>query len=386
MIRIVFLIRSLGAGGAEHQLCTLAKYLHEKGHFVRVVVFYENTTLESGLLDSGVTVIGLKRRGRWDLIPFFFRLLECIQKENPDVLYSYLPVANIWAVFVKIFLPHTRVVWGVRASDVDLKQYNWQTRLTDYIESLLSRIPDWIICNSHAGLFHAIKKGFPASRMSVISNGIDTNRFFPDRERGRRLRQRWNIQGDKKLIGMVARIDPMKDYPNFLQAAALLLQDKQDLHFLCVGDGPDELIKEYSQLASSLGLRDILTWAGYQQDMPAIYNALDILVSASAYGEGFSNVIGEAMACGTPCVATDVGDSALLVETFGELVPPSNPQALRDSILKLLRFVSESEVAIANQLAQEVTQQFSVDALASNTVLLFEKLVNSYDEIIARKS
>jgi glycosyltransferase involved in cell wall biosynthesis len=386
MTRIMLLVRSLEAGGAERQLCVLAKSLHENGLLVKVVVFYENKPLEIDLLNSGVPLLGLKRKGRWDLVPFFFRLLYLIKTEKPDILYSYLPVANIWAVFVKIFLPHITVIWGVRASNVELKQYNWQTQFTDHFEAQLSRIPNWIVCNSHAGLLHAVGKGFPKNRMSVIPNGIDMKHFFPNRELGKYLRWHWNVQDNQKLIGMVARVDPMKDYPNFLHACALLMHVRQDVRFVCIGDGPEDLIKEYKDLALSLGLGDAVIWAGHLEDMLRVYNAIDILVSASAYGEGFSNVIGEAMACGIPCVATNVGDSALLVETFGELVPPSDPQALRDGIMNLLQLVSNKKDFIAGQLVQRVRQDFGVDALVFNTIQLFEQLVASQNEITLKNT
>ncbi len=217
--------------------------------------------------------------------------------------------------------------------------------------------------------------------MSVIPNGIDTNRFFPDREQGQRLRRQWDIQDHQKLIGMVARIDPMKDYPNFLRASALLLQDKKDVRFVCVGDGPEDLIKEYKELASSLNLENVLTWAGRQEDMLGVYNALDILVSASSYGEGFSNVIGESMACGVPCVVTDVGDSALLVEKFGEVVSRADSMALKDGILNLLKRSSQQEILFTTQLTQRVVQQFSINALVSNTIGLFDKIIDTHNEI-----
>jgi glycosyltransferase involved in cell wall biosynthesis len=385
MGHILFLLRSFNVGGAERQLILLASALQERGWSVKIVIFYSGGPLENEVKEMGIPVVNLNRKGRLDIFPFLFRLINFVRHDEPDILHSYLPVANIWAALVKLILPGTRVVWGVRASSLNLKQYDWQTQFTEFIEIQLSRFPDWIICNSQAGLLNSLKKGYPKARMSVISNGIDTNRFFPDRERGLHLRKYYNIEDDQTVIGMVARIDPMKDYPNFLHAAALILQEKPNIHFLCVGDGPYELLNEYKEMASSLGLGNAVTWVGYQENMLAVYNALDILVSASAYGEGFSNVVGEAMACGVPCVATNIGASAFLVEEFGELVPPSNPQALRDGILNLLQIVSQKEGFSANQLAQRVAREFSVDALTSNTIRLFEMLVNSHNEASLKK-
>lgn len=386
MRNILFLLRSFNAGGAEHQLILLASALQEQGYSVKIAIFYSGAPLEVEAKRRGLEIIDLKRKGHLDMFFFLFRLVDFVRRDKPDILHSYLPVANIWAALIKLFLPKVHVVWGVRASSLDLKQYNWQTRWTQYFEALLSRIPDWIICNSQAGFLHSLTMGYPKSKMSVILNGIDTNRFFPDPELGQRLRKHLNIQENQKLIGMVARIDPMKDYPNFLKASALLIQKGEDVHFVCVGDGPVELISEYKQIASSLGLEKILSWVTHQEDMPGVYNAFDILVSASAYGEGFSNVIGEAMACGIPCVATDVGDSASLIETLGVLVPASNPHALKEGMLKLLQHISQHDSSLADKLVQRIKGNFSVDVLTSRTIQLFENLMASHDKRIVMKN
>jgi glycosyltransferase involved in cell wall biosynthesis len=251
---------------------------------------------------------------------------------------------------------------------MEMKQYGWQWQLTDRAESLLSRIPDWIICNSQAGMRHAVKMGYPQEKMSVVPNGIDRERFFPNRELGMRLREQWGVKANQKLIGMAARIDPMKDYPNFLHAASLLLQERKDISFVCVGAGPNPYIREYNELARRLNLGSHLAWAGEQTDMLSIYNALDVFVLSSAYGEGFSNAIGEAMACGVPCVATDVGDAALLIGSLGEIAPPRDPQALKQAISTMLNRLEENGTSLRSEGMQRIAEQFSLDKLVSRTV------------------
>lgn len=379
MNSILFLLRSFGVGGAERQLCLLASGLQQSGYRVKVAVFYAGEPMEVEARSMGIQIVDLKRQGRWDLFLFFFRLVKLVKTERPDILHSYLQVPNIWATFIKMVLPRTKVVWGIRASNVEMKQYGWQWELTDKAESLLANIPDWIICNSLAGMHYATRNGYPVGKMSVIPNGIDRQRFFPNRQAGLRLRKEWGIQANQKLIGMVGRLDPMKDYPNFLRAAALLARERSDLRFVCVGGGPDQYVREYRELSSSLQLDSYLYWAGERNDLPDIYNALDVMVLSSAYGEGFSNVLGEAMACGTPCVATDVGDAAQLIGSLGEIVPAREPEALKRGILMLLDRLESDKANLKKEVEQRIINQFSVAKLVSRTV-------DTLNEVLARKN
>ncbi|HET9909623.1 MAG TPA: glycosyltransferase [Anaerolineales bacterium] len=372
MNSILFLLRSFSVGGAERQLCVLALGLQQKGYSVKVAVIYTGGALEAEARKMGLQVVDLKRKGRWDLIPFFFRLIRLVKSEKPDILHSYLQVPNIWSAFVKILQPRTKVVWGVRSSDIKWKDYGLQWQLTDMVESLLRKIPDWIILNSHAGLLHHAKLGYPSQKMSVVHNGIDTRAFFPDRKLGHALRAQWGIRDNQKLIGMAARVDPVKDYPAFLRAASLLLQARQDVRFVCVGGGSSDYVRECRELAASLNLDDFLIWAGERADMLNVYNAFDILVLSSV-SEGVSNVIGEAMACGVPCVVTDVGDSAQLVGSLGEIVPSGDSEALKQGVLIMLDRLANDE-ELSERLSQRIIEQFSIAKLVSRTVTILDEV------------
>lgn len=330
-MRISFLIRSLDFGGAERQLVLLAKGLHEQGHLVSVVVFYSNGPLEEDLRRAGVEVRLLNKGSRWDIAAFLLRLIRLLKHERPSTIYSFLAVPNVLAVILKPFFPRTRVVWGVRASNVDLRRYDWLARLVWWVECRLARFTDSIIVNSQAGFRYAAAHGFPKHRMVVIPNGIDTDRFCPDPNSRRRVREEWGIPEHVTVIGLVGRLDPMKGHPTFLKAAERMMRRRHDVRFVCVGDGSSVYRADLQRLCAELGLADRVLWAGKCVDMPAIYNGLDVCTSSSAYGEGFPNVIGEAMACGKVCVVTDVGDSAWIVGRTGEVVPAEDHVALSEA-------------------------------------------------------
>ena len=373
-MNIVILTRSLNYGGAERQLVTLARGLHEQGHRVVFSMFYPGGPLQKDLEAAGVPVHSLNKGGRWDLFCFLWRLVRFIGRERPDILHGYLCIPNILAILLSPLVPRMRVVLGVGAAFVDLTRYDWLARLTYRLECFLARFADLVIVNSEAGLKYAAQNGFPEEKMIVIHNGIDTERFHPDREAGRLLRAEWGVKRGKKLIGLVGRLDPMKDHPIFLKAAALLLQSHNDLRFVCVGSGPEDYKKQLIDQSRELGLAGRIIWAGAQSDMPAVYNALDIKV-LSSYGEGFPNVVGEAMACDVPCIVTNVGDAAIIVSDIGEVIPPKSPEALKSAIEKVLMKIAEQRYT-QELNRQPIVNRFSVAELISKTEEAFRRLAD----------
>jgi len=374
-MKIALLIRSLNYGGTERQLVALAKGLHERGHPVGVAVFYPNGPLEKDLREAGVPVRALDKRGRWDVLGFLWRLIRLLREERPDILHSYLVVPNLLTALVKPLFPRINMVWGVRGSNVDLRRYDWFVRTTFRLQCLFSRFPDLIIVNSQAGRCYHLTHGFPKERMVVILNGIDTQRFCPNPGARRRVRAEWGVSEDEKLVGLVGRLDPKKDHPTFLKAAALLVREREGVRFVCVGDGLADYRQELHMLGQELELAERLIWAGARDDMPAVYNALDIASSSSSYGEGFPNVVGEAMACGVPCVVTDVGDSASIVGDAGVVVPPKNHHALADGWRDMLRRLGGHRLSLSEKARARVALHFDLDTLVQKTSDLLKGLL-----------
>lgn len=360
---VLFLARSLACGGAERQLVVLAKGLSARGHKVIVAVFFGGGVFEPGLATAGIHIVDLQKKGRWDVLRFLWRLARLVRKLRPTVLHSYLPVPNILAAALKPLIPSARIVWGLRASNVDLSRYDRLSRIVSALERRLSRFADCIIANSYAGERYAVAHGFPADRVVVIPNGIDTQYFRFDFEGRQRVRAAWGLTDDEILIGLVARLDPMKDHSTFLEAASRALRKRPDLRLVCIGDGPADYAQALKEQASTLGLADRIIWAGVQYDMPAVYSALDVSCSSS-FGEGFSNAIAESMACGVPCVVTDVGDSAYIVGETGVVVSAANPLALSEGLLFMAERVGP-EVRDAARAA--ICNRFTEDLLVART-------------------
>jgi len=370
MIRIAFLIRSLEYGGSERQLAALVNGLDPKRFDVSVITFYAGGALEEEFTNKNIKLFCLRKRGRWELFGFLWRLVQELRAIRPDILHPYLVEPNLVSVLIKPLISKTKIVFGIRASDMELKRYDWFIRMNFRLQTLASRFADLIIANSESGREYHVALGFPPQNCIVIHGGVDTERFRPDPESGRRVRAEWGFANGAILIGCVARLDPVKDHPTFLRAAALLARERADVRFVCIGSGPENYASRLRRLAESEGIADRIVWAGERSDVAAVYNAVNIVCSSSS-GEGFPNAIAEAMACDLSCVVTDVGDSALLVGDTGIVVPPGNPRALARGLSEC---VAQLTSARESSPRARIEEFFTVDQLADKTAAALREL------------
>jgi glycosyltransferase involved in cell wall biosynthesis len=298
------------------------------------------------------------------------RLVMELQRLKPALLYSYLVEPNVVSVLLKLLFPKLRVIWSIQATDMRLHQHDWFVRLTFRLQCRLSRFADLIIATTAAGRAYHTSRGFHRSKFIVIENGVDTDDFRLDPESGQRMRSVWGIPDNLRLIGLVGRLDPIKGHPHFLKAAQLLT-DHQDIRFVCVGNGDKEYESSLKKLSADYGIADRVIWAGSRNDMVAVYNALNISCSSSL-SEGLPNAIVEAMACGVPCVVTDVGDSALIVGETGVVVPPGDPEALARGMVDCLGKLTASH---QRQARERICERFSLGNFMRATEAVFQSLI-----------
>lgn len=332
---VFLLIRALSIGGAERQVVELANRLAGAGLSIGIITLYDKGGLEQEIDHRRIRLFSLAKRGRWDMLLPVLRLLLLLRRERPSILYAFLPAQTTLAALLQPLLPPCRLVFGLRSS-FDYRETDWLQRLVFSLETRLARRARLIIANSAAGRQAALARGMPADRLIVIGNLIDTDRFRPDERLRQRQRDTWGIAAQSPLIGMAARLDPIKGHGTFLAAARRLHQSRPDARFVLIGSGDPWYRRHLAALAARLGLAEALIWAGASQDMPAVYNALDIATLVSDAGEGFPNAIAEAMATGVPVVASASGDAAMLIGPTGLVIPPRDPAALVQAWTALL--------------------------------------------------
>jgi len=260
---------------------------------------------------------------------------------------------------LKLFWPKARVVWGIRDSGVRRENSDWLAALITHLESMTSGWVEGIISNSNAGRLHAIANGLPAERITVIPNGIDTDKFRPSPGDRAAVRAELGFAPHEQVVALLGRLDPMKDHPTFLRAAASAALADPSVRFLCAGDGPLVYREALQSLTMELGLDRRILWVPARPDSARLLNAIDVLTLSSAYGEGFPNVLAEAMACGKRCVATDTGDSAMILGGFGTVVSPSDPEALSGALRATLDRSWNPSL-----IRQSIIERFAVSRLA----------------------
>jgi glycosyltransferase involved in cell wall biosynthesis len=372
-MRVALFYRSLTRGGTERQIVALAQGLARRGHSVSIVTFYDDNPLGEGLAAAGVALVTLGKKGRWDTVGFGIRFLSAIRRLRPQVLYSFLPTANLVALVARLAMPRLPIVWGVRTSFLDLSRYEWMTRLSYGLEARASRLANAVIANSHAGLDYLAVRGFTNGRMTVVPNGIDTDRFRPDAEARMRIRAEWAIAPEAILVGTVARLDPEKGIPQFLEAAASLARNDSGIRFAAIGGGEPAYRDVLVALADRLGLGGRLLWTGPRGDMPSVYAALDLLVLSSP-NEGTSNVVLEAMACGVSVVASDVGDNARAIGESGLTVPFGQTEALASAMRRQLDRRNGEGAALAETCRQRIRTDYSLEAMVESTEAILQSL------------
>ena len=316
----------------------------------------------------------LNKQGRWDIGRFLWRCWRAAAAFRPHVVIGYMKIANLVALAIGK-LSGAKVVWAVRDSNTDMARYDWLSRVAFRLECLLARWTDLVIFNSQAGLKHYGARGFPKKSSIVIPNGIDVDRCKPDPEARRRVRLKWQLMDVQPLIGMVARMDAMKDHQTFLRAAARLAQQRDDVRFACIGDGTPEVRASLIEMSKHLNLYEKVIWEAGNENIGDVYCALDVMSLSSAYGEGFPNVIGEAMACGVPCVVTDVGDARQVVGSTGGVVPPSSAAEMAKKWNDMLDALPQRRSAMARACRQRIVESFSSKKLAARTESVLKTLL-----------
>lgn len=331
-MRLLFLTRSLMLGGAETQLVSLASGLAGLGHRVAIAVFYRGGPLWDDAVAAGVDCFDLGKHSRWDIPGSIARFGSLVRRWQPDVNYSFMQGANITLGIARPMLRCPVSVWGIRASnmvfDFTGREAAWALRA----ECMLSRTADAVICNSVSGRDFYARQGVAESRLHVVPNGIDGARFAPDTMAAHRLRREFSVPAGRRVIGVVGRVDPVKGHATVLEVLERVAS-RVDVEAWFVGDAPTPWAEELRRRGAGLG--DRVRWIGPRRDMPGVYPAFDLLLSASL-SEGFPNVVLEAAACGVPCVVTDVGDSGLIVEDARFVAPPGDAEALATAVERAL--------------------------------------------------
>lgn len=373
-IRVVHVINSLEYGGAESMLCNLLLRSDRKRFDSSVVSLIDDLTVAEPIIGAGIPVVTMGMmpglpdpRGLW-------RLARHLRRIKPDVIQTWMDHSNLIAGVAALAAPNARVIWGIHHSHHVPGVAKRSTLMTVSACARLSKwLPSKIVCCSEQSRRNYERDGFDRTRMLVIPNGFDMDAFRPDADAREAIRRELRVPADAALVGLVARFDPLKDHATFLRAAAHLVRTQPDTHFLMCGHNVDRDNLELVAQIEAVGLRDRCHLLGARRDVARIHASLDVATSSSI-SEAFPLVVGEAMACGTPCVVTDVGDSALVVGPTGRVVPPKDPAALAAAWGEMLALGPAGRTTLGLAARQRVRERFDLRAVTRRYEALYEQL------------
>jgi len=377
VIKVLHIIAGLEADGAETVLHALTSRMNRDRFENEVISLTSLGPMAERLEASGVRVRALgMRRGAPN--PYHLvRLSQWLKRSQPSVVQTWMYHADLMGGVAASLTGKAAVVWGIHHTSLDPGQNKrltiWTARMC---AQLSSRIPRRIVCCSEASRQAHVRFGYAESKMEVIPNGFDLREFHPDADARRSLRQELGIAEETPLIGMAARFHVQKGQRNFIEAAGRLHSRMPEVHFVLCGKGADENNRELKAWIEQAGenLSAVCHLLGSRHDMPRFFAGLDIATSASL-SEAFPMAVGEAMACGTPCVVTNVGDSAMIVQDTGKVVPAGDSQALADAWQALLATGDTARKRLGLAARNRVEQWFAVDAVVERYQELYREVL-----------
>lgn len=360
---MLHIITGLGNGGAEAVLYRLVIQDSVNKHVV--ISLMDMGKYGSLLKEKDVEVFCLnmpKGKLKFDGL---VKLWRFVKSSRPDVVQTWMYHADFLGGVVARLAGVKRVFWNIRHTDLVVGD---SSRTTVFIARLCARlsyfVPEKIICCAEKAARYHSELGYNKEKMVVIGNGFQLDKFLPDLDLGLKIRNEFGRE-DIPLVGMVGRFNVHKDHKNLMDALGLLRRNR--LEFVCVLIGPDINVKNEKllQWVRVNDLEDNVFLLGERFDIPAVMNSLDIHVLSSST-EAFPNVIAEAMACGIPCVTTDVGDADFIVGDTGWVVPPKNSQLLANALGDALTEIKLSPNEWRNRKSasrERIEACFSIDTM-----------------------
>jgi glycosyltransferase involved in cell wall biosynthesis len=364
-MRIAYVLTSLGVGGAERQVLALAERMKARGHAVLLVVLRGRQPQE---WPTAVDLVRLEmRKNPVSFLAGLAKARRYLRDFQPDLIHSHVFPANMAARLLRILLPSVTLLSTIH----NVYEGPWPRmmayRLTDFLSSHTTAV------SQAAAARYVRLNAVPARKSSVLANGIDTAEIAPSVERRARLREQMGVH--EEFIWLAAgRIAPAKDYPNLLRAFALLRAAHPAARLWVAGEATEAGLAAVQALTMELGLESSVRWLGLRRDMPALLDAADGFVLASAW-EGMPLVVGEAMAMEKPVVATDVGGVRELMGEAGVMVPAKSPDALGQAMLALVQATPEARCSLGRAARERIQGQFSMEAKAGEWEALYRALL-----------
>ncbi|MCH9769308.1 MAG: glycosyltransferase, partial [Gammaproteobacteria bacterium] len=357
------LISGLGMGGAEQMLYKIIANSRYPASQHSVISLTDRGVFAEKLRNLGCQVIVLgMRQNPIAVLSSMIKIIKKLYQLCPDTLIGWMYHGCFSASIARLFYYRkVKLIWNIRHTPGDLKTERRTTRWLIYALKVLLWLPQKIIYNAFASAeYHEQRLGYVKHKRQIIPNGFDLQHFQASQTLRHDFRQQYNIDEQTLLIGHVARFHPMKGHSILLQAFQKILVWQPDAVLVMCGRLVSSANAQLKTKLSQLGLENQVILLAEYSDLASLYPALDLLVQSSLWGEGFPNVLGEAMACEVPCVVTNVGDSGRIVDQAGYVVAPADPGALAKACIRLLSQSKESRVQLGGVGREKIAQHYTI--------------------------
>ena len=373
-MRIVFIITGLSTGGAEAMLLKLLERLDRERFSASVISLTNLGDLAPRIRELGIPVDAAGITSGL-LSPIgFIRLFQQLKQIRPDIVHTWLYHADLLGGLAARLAGITAICWGIRSSNLDTDKTYWTTRAVRRLCAVLSHaLPQRIFLNSETASRIHVELGYSAGKMHVVPNGFDLSRFKPDEGARFRVRAVLGCSDDTLLVGMIGRFDPLKNHAGFFSAMAAVHEQMPQVHLVLAGKDVDSDNEELMQLIEDAGLLENTHLLGLRDDIPELMAALDVLACPS-HAEAFPNVVGEAMAAGVPCVATDVGDCAYIIGDTGQVVPAGDMAGFASCMVALLRLAHIQRADLGERARARVASNFEIGGIVRQYEKSYESL------------
>jgi glycosyltransferase involved in cell wall biosynthesis len=373
-MKILHLITGLNYGGAESMLLGLAQHLQTQSIQQEVTSLGTIGAIGERLQGMGIMVSALHLpRGRMT-IKGWRTLRYKVKASQPDLIQTWLYHADFVGALLRLSGIRCPLVWGVHHTADNWREMKVTTRLGLHGNRLLARLlPDAIVCCSQSAFQSHATLGYPTNKMVIVPNGIDTQRFRADDRGGERLRMRLGVPADSRLIGHCGRWIALKGHRIFIEMAANLQTYHESVNFVMCGEGIEAGNATLMGWIDENDLSGNVHLLGGQAAMEEIYQGLDLFVSSSL-SEALPLTVMEAMACGVPCVVTDVGDQGAMVGAFGAVVMPGSADALLQGCEQVLGLPCEERERLGQGARQRIVNDYSLEAAVQKYQDLYQRL------------
>lgn len=373
-ICVMHVITGLYTGGAETMLFKLLSGANKDRYQNIVVALRSGGPMQEKFESLGIEVFNLQMSGYLQTLSGLLKLRLYIRRYKPHVIQGWMYHGNIVATLAKVLsFRNTPVAWNIRHALHDFHRKKFMTAVIIRAGVWLSFIPARIVYNSITSAKQHQKLGYSQSRTQLLPNGFNCEQFRPSSAAREKLRSKLNLAENTRIIGLVARYHPIKDFNNFIEAAAKLSTKYNNIHFVLVGTNVNYENIELMNLINKYELRNRLHLLGEQTDIAEITAGFDVATSSS-WSEAFPNTIGEAMSCGVPCVVTNVGDSAVIVADTGKVVSPKDPDELAAGWEEILELNQEERLKLGMAARKRVVDKYSLAAIVEQYETLYAEI------------